>query len=156
MPRSRWRFRATAGRCSNTSSPTPAGLSTRGAASWIKTARARPPMVAESTTFASATRTSGSFEIGEELLLLHAFLVEFPSGSIREFGINALPNVVRQVGPIPRQKEPGWLPVASHEENLMRAHHLARPITKVSKCNNLHVVTSVATILPRNDSRCHS
>jgi len=69
-PGSSPRFFASVGRCSAISSATAAAARHEGPALDAKMMRARPPISAERTTFASATTTLGS-EIAENLLFGH-------------------------------------------------------------------------------------
>ncbi len=105
-------------------------------------------MIAERTTLASATRTSGSFEVGEDVLLSYPLFVQLVPRATRQLGVDALPHVVWDIRSVPREEETGRLAIAGYQKDLVAAHHLCGSIPKVSQRHYLHVVTSVVTVPP--------
>jgi len=108
------------------------------------TSRARPPISAERTTFASATTAPGS-EIVEHLLLSYTARLEVRPDLLRQTLEHLAAHLERQLGRVPGQEEAGRRTVARHKDHVLRAKHLARTITEVTNAHNPHVGTTVVT-----------
>jgi hypothetical protein len=83
-----------------------------------KTRRARSPISAERTTFASATTASGS-EVAEEILLAHATRLALSRDLIRQPEKHLASNIRRELRRGPRQKKPSWAPLACDEDDVV-------------------------------------
>ncbi len=107
--------------------------------------RARPPISAERMTFASAT-TAGGSEIAENLLLGHPSSLTLCRDLLREAQKHLASHIGRELRGVPGQEEPSGPALTGHENDVVGAKHLARPIAKVPHGHNSHVITMVATL----------
>src|SRR5581483_6119580 len=92
---------ASVGTCSATSSATAWAARHLGPAAEAKTRRARPPISAERTTFASAT-TAGGSEIAQNLLLGHASSLALGGDLLRQAQEDLSAHVLGELRPFPR------------------------------------------------------
>jgi len=130
--------------CSATSSATAWAVGQLGPAGEAKTSRARLPISADRMTLASAT-TAGGSEIAPDLLLRHASSLALRRDLIGEAQEHLAPDVLRKLGRIPGQEEPGGPALPGDEDDVVGAKHLARSIAELSDRYDSHVITSVVT-----------
>jgi hypothetical protein len=147
-PASSARRAVSTGRCSATSSATASAAMHAGPPGEANTRRARPPINAERTTFASATTTLGS-EIAENLLLSHASRLALLGNLRGEAAEHLSLHVSGKLRCLPRQEEAGRASSPGYEDDVVGAEHLARAIPKVSNSHDFHVVTVVDTTTAR-------
>src|SRR5712691_4163827 len=116
---------ARTGRCSATSSATAWAAMQLGPTDEANTSRARPPISAERMMFASAT-TAGGSEIAHDLLLGYASGLPLRRDLVGQTQEDLSPHVLGKLGRLPGQKEPGGPTLASDEDDVIGAEHLAR------------------------------
>jgi hypothetical protein len=110
-----------------------------------KTRRARPPISAERTTFASATTAAGS-EVAEDILLAHTARRALGGNLIRQTEKHLALDVRWEISRTPRQEEPRRPTFAGDQDDVVGAEHLARAIPEVTNRHHSHVITSVVTL----------
>src|SRR5216684_75270 len=131
---------------------------------WFKANLARPPIIADRSTLASAARSTASLppalEILQDCFFGYALFLQLTGNFCSEHGKQFALEIHRQGGFAPWEKDACDLAAARYQDRILRAKQRCGAVAKVTHAADSHVVTPVTIIAggdsgqPKNNESC--